>query len=115
LRLAPVDPTSQIKLNGATFALDELRIEDCTGISCEELRPDLHGVRLAYEVVGHIVPVDGHNGAYVAKALRAADVIPGHDGASTPGIPTLRIPNGLYPPAEALSNRQKMTVTLVLS
>jgi DNA-binding transcriptional regulator YdaS (Cro superfamily) len=57
---------------GSPAAYACVRIEDCTGVSCEELRPDLHWVRLGYEVVGHIVPVDGATGAYVEKALRAA-------------------------------------------
>jgi hypothetical protein len=35
--------------------------------------PDLHWVRLGYEVIGHIVPVDGASSAYVEKALRSAD------------------------------------------
>jgi Putative antitoxin of bacterial toxin-antitoxin system, YdaS/YdaT len=57
--------------HGAPAAYACIRIEDCTGISCEELRSDLHWVRLGYEVVGHIVPVDGASGAYVEKALRS--------------------------------------------
>jgi DNA-binding transcriptional regulator YdaS (Cro superfamily) len=49
-----------------------IRIEDCTCIPCEELRPDLHWIRLGDEVVGHIVPVDGASSAYVEEVLRSA-------------------------------------------
>jgi DNA-binding transcriptional regulator YdaS (Cro superfamily) len=57
---------------GSPAAYACIRIEDCTGIPCEELRPDLHWIRLGDEVVGHIVPVDGSSGVYVEKVLRSA-------------------------------------------
>jgi DNA-binding transcriptional regulator YdaS (Cro superfamily) len=49
-----------------------IRIEDCTGVRCEDLRPDLYWLRIGEEVVGHVVPVDGADRAYVEAALRRA-------------------------------------------
>jgi DNA-binding transcriptional regulator YdaS (Cro superfamily) len=61
-----------LRNQGSPAAYACIRIEDCTGIRCEELRPDLHWLRLGDEVVGHVVPVGGASSAYVEEALRVA-------------------------------------------
>jgi DNA-binding transcriptional regulator YdaS (Cro superfamily) len=62
-----------LRSQGSPAAYACIRIEDCTGIPCEELRPDLHWIRLGDEVIGHIVPVAGASSAYVEAALQAAN------------------------------------------
>jgi DNA-binding transcriptional regulator YdaS (Cro superfamily) len=57
-----------------------IRIEDCTGVRCEDLRPDLYWLRIGEEVVGHVVPVDGADRAYVeahfGASMRSASMKP---------------------------------------
>lgn len=55
-------------------------IEALTDVPCEALRPDLHWIRAAGEVLGFLTPVDGADPAYVAQAIRN-EALTGHYSA----------------------------------